>query len=118
MSDMAVILTGPSPSSPHPVVLITGAGPALDTRHVFPVPVVFQSHSGDAGIVFKTNFQTISVADNYNDVCLAMVVVVGLSNDSPDNSSHHSLWVGIFVDHQQDGPDKYKYYMEAQHSEL
>ena len=72
----------------------------------------------DAGIVFKTNFQTISVADNYNDVCVAVVVVVVLSNDSPDNSSHHSLWVGIFVDHQQDGPDKYKYYMEAQHSDV
>ena len=71
----------------------------------------------DAGIVFKTNFQTIWVADNYNynDVCVA---VADCRNDSPDNSSHHSMLVGIFVDHQQDGPDKYKYYMEAQHSEL
>ena len=83
------------------------------------VPVVSLSHScGDAGIVFKTNFQTISdlsVVDNYDDVC---VVVADWRNDSPDNSSHHSVVVGIFVDHQQDIADKYKYYMEAQHSQI
>ena len=42
------------------------------------------------------------------------MAVADCRNDSPDNSSHHSLVVGIFVDHQQDGADKYKYYMEAQ----
>ena len=45
-----------------------------------------------------------------------MMFVPDYRNDLPDNLSHHSLLVGIFVDHQQDSDDKYKYYMEAQHS--
>ena len=47
-----------------------------------------------------------------------MMFVPGCRNDLPDNLSHHSLLVGIFVDHQQDSDDKYKYYMEAQHSKV
>ena len=47
-----------------------------------------------------------------------MMFVPGCRNDLPDNLSHHSLLVGIFVDHQQDSDDKYKYYMEAQHSDV